>query len=109
MARYRPGEIVLLRFPFADAVGAKRRPALVMLDVDDDDIVVSRVTSQACQTPFDVEVSAWQEAGLLLPSVVRLHKLATLEKGLVERRLGALNHDDWQQVRSRVLELWSSI
>ncbi len=32
MKIYRPGEIVLLVFPFAEATGAKRRPALVILD-----------------------------------------------------------------------------
>lgn len=82
MASYRSGEILLLAFPFADATGVKRRPALVLLDSGDEDIVVARVTSQIAQTSFDVEIVAWQEAGLLLPSVVRVHKLATLEKRL---------------------------
>jgi len=47
MKDYRPGEVVLLSFPFADAAGAKRRPALVILDTGDEDIVVARVTSTA--------------------------------------------------------------
>jgi mRNA interferase MazF len=45
MQDYRPGEIVLLSFPFADATEVKRRPALVLLDIGDEDIVVGRVTS----------------------------------------------------------------
>jgi len=106
---YRSGEIVLLSFPFADTAGAKRRPALVILDTGDEDIIVARVTSQAAQTPFDVELAEWQKAGLLLPSVVRVHKVATLEKRLVERRLGALTSGDWAQVRARIRQLWASI
>ncbi len=43
MKRYQPGEIVLLLFPFTDMGGAKRRPALVLLDTGDIDIVVARV------------------------------------------------------------------
>jgi mRNA interferase MazF len=35
MQNYRPGELVLLSFPFADATGVKRRPALVLLDTGD--------------------------------------------------------------------------
>jgi len=109
MRDFEPGEIVLLTFPFADAVGAKKRPALIVLDTGDQDLVVARVTSQTAQTAFDVEVVEWQRAGLLLPSVVRVHKLATLEKRLVERRLGALTAKDWQRVRATIMRLWASI
>jgi mRNA interferase MazF len=109
MQDYRPGEIVLLSFPFADATEVKRRPALVLLDTGDEDIVVSRVTSQVAQGPFDVEFAEWRKAGLLLPSVARVHKVATLEKRLVERRLGALTASDWAQVRAVIQQLWTSI
>ena len=107
--RYQSGEVVLLSFPFSDAVRARKRPALVVLDTGDDDIVVARVTSQSARTPFDVEVSEWQEAGLLLPSVARLDKLATLEKRLVDSRLGRLTPGDWTKARAALQQLWSSI
>lgn len=109
MQDYHPGEIVLLSFPFADAAEVKRRPALVLLDTGDEDIVVGRVTSQVAQGPFDVEFAEWRKAGLLLPSVARVHKVATLEKRLVERRLGALTAGDWAQVRAVIQQLWASI
>ena len=109
MKSYRPGEVVLLSFPFADATGAKRRPALVLLDTGDEDIVVARVTSQVAQTVFDIELVGWQQAGLLLPCVGRVHKLATLEKRLVERRLGSFTSSVWEQVRARKLQLWTTI
>jgi mRNA interferase MazF len=109
MKAYRSGEIVLLSFPFADTTGAKRRPALVILDTGDEDTIVVRVTSQVAQTAFDVELMEWQQAGLLLPSVVRVHKVATLEKRLVERRLGALTPSDWAQVRVKIRQLWTFI
>jgi len=87
----------------------KRRPGLVLLDAGDDDIVVARVTSQPPQAPFDVQILEWKQAGLLLPSVVRLDKVATLEKRLVGRRLGFLMQADWQRVRAKTHDLWLSI
>jgi mRNA interferase MazF len=107
--QYRPGDVVLLSFPFSDGTAGKRRPALVLLDTGDDDIVVARITSQIPPTNFDIVLVDWQQAGLLLPSVARLHKLATLEKSLVTRHLGRLTPGDWAQVRSTVQRLWSSI
>ncbi len=109
MPQYRPGEILLLAFPFTDATEVKRRPALVLLDSGDEDIVVARITSQVVQTAYDVEVTGWQEAGLLLPSVARLHKIATVEKRLVDRRLGTLRLDDWAKVREKVEPFWVSV
>jgi mRNA interferase MazF len=106
---YQGGEIVLLSFPFADAAGVRRRPALVLVDTGDEDVVVARVTSQPLRGTFDVEIIAWQQAGLLLPSVVRIAKVATLEKRLVERSLGRLAADDWARVREVVQRLWASI
>ena len=67
------------------------------------------MTSQTTRTVFDVEIVEWQQAGLLRPSAVRLHKVNTLEKRLVERRLGILESSDWAQVREKIQQLWSSI
>ena len=33
MARFSRGDIVILPFPFSDATGAKRRPALVLAEL----------------------------------------------------------------------------
>lgn len=107
--RYHSGEIVLLSFPFSNGESAKRRPALVLLDTADEDVVVSRVTSQAPRDAFDVEIVEWQAAGLLLPSTVRAHKIATIEKRLVQRRLGGLSSGDWPKLKAAIRRLWASI
>ena len=99
-ASCRPGDLVLLAFSYSGATESKRRPALVVFDAGDDDVVVVRVTSQPSQGPFDLSLSDWRQAGLLLPSVARLGKIATLEKRLVERRLGGLAAADWQKAQS---------
>ena len=109
METYHPGEIVLVAFPFVDAIAAMRRPALVLLDTEDNDIVVARVTSQVARDQFDIELKEWGSAGLLLPSIARVHKLATLEKRLVERRLGVLTGDDWTRVSRLIQRLWTTI
>jgi mRNA interferase MazF len=98
VAEYAAGDIVLIAFPYTNTGGVKRRPALVLLDTGDDDVVVSRVTSQPAVGPHDAVLDEWQQAGLLLPSVARLHKIATLQRSLAERRLGRLTPGDWSRV-----------
>lgn len=77
MWNYKPGEVLLLSFPFGDGVNSKRRPALVLLDTGDEDIIVARITSQSTKMIFDVELTQWEKAGLRLPSFVRVNKGAT--------------------------------
>ncbi len=98
-----------MAFPFTAGTGAKRRPTLVLLDTGDADVIVVPITSRTSQATFDVVLAEWQQEGLKLPSVVRVHKPVTIEKRLVERRLGALTPGDWTRVRDRLQELWATI
>jgi mRNA interferase MazF len=98
MTNYQVGDRVLVDFPFTVNGPGKPRPALVILDTGDADVVLARVTTQAQTTAWDVMISEWKQAGLLAPSTVRLHKLATLAKVRVRRRLGILSASDRQLV-----------
>ena len=104
---YRFGEILLLDFPYTDGAAASRRPALVLLDTGDDDVVVSRVTSQPARGQYDIEVNDLGSAGLRLQSIVRLHKLGTLKKRLVQRRMGSLSEVDRNRVRQALGGMWT--
>ncbi|WP_425393039.1 type II toxin-antitoxin system PemK/MazF family toxin [Ekhidna sp.] len=94
------GTIVLLKFPFSDLKKSKKRPALVILDAGDGDILVARITSKEYHSHFDVVLDNWETYNLKLPSVVRLHKLATLNVGMVDSILGKLDKKDFNKVRS---------
>ncbi len=84
------GDILLLKFPFTDGHTYKRRPALLINDYDDGDIIVCRITSKIYNSSQDILIDDWEKSGLKLPSIVRVHKIATLEKGLVELIIGKI-------------------
>ena len=107
--RYRPGDLVLLSFPFSKETGTKQRPALVLLDTGDNDVIVARITTQLHLSKHDVEIRNWRSAGLIGPSIVRLHKLVTLEKSLVIRHLGHLSDEDWEFVRVAMNEMFGAM
>jgi mRNA interferase MazF len=70
---YQAGDVVLVDFPFTVSGQGKPRPALVILDTGDADVLLARVTTQSRATPYDVTLAGWAQAGLLAPSIVRLH------------------------------------
>ena len=102
---YKFGDIVLLEFPFISGLGSKKRPALVIIDANDGDVVVARITSRIVNTDFDVIINDWRAAGLLTPSIVRLHKIVTLELSLVNRKIGELSTATLQNVRQHILDI----
>lgn len=101
MTPYEFGDIVLLNaFPFSNLGQTKKRPALVLADTGDVDILVARVTSEEPRDSHDLSLTRWRDFGLLLPSTVRLSKLATLDKRLVLRKMGKLGSPERRKVRS---------
>jgi mRNA interferase MazF len=47
MERFVKGDVVVIPFPFSDLTGMKRRPALVISELDGDDLILVQITSQA--------------------------------------------------------------
>lgn len=92
MDKLKFGDIVLLKFPFTDRHTFKKRPALVINDYNDGDIIVCRITSKIYNTKRDVYIEDWEKSGLKLASVIRVHKIATLEKDMVEIVMGKIDN-----------------
>ncbi len=82
-----------MKFPFSDGGKSKKRPALVLADTEDEDVIVCRITSKLYDSDFDFEIKDWQKCGLKLPSVIRLHKIATLEKSLIDQKIGKIDEE----------------
>ena len=101
------GDVVLVPFPFTDQSTTKRRPAVVVSSDayhrERPDLIILAVTSQARPEAAlgEAAVAKWKEAGLLRPSTFK-PVLATIESGLVLRKLGRLAEQDRTALR-RVL------
>jgi mRNA interferase MazF len=108
MTGYEFGDLVLVPFPFTDQSTTKRRPAVVVSSAayhrERPDLVILAVTTQARPAAGvgEAAIAKWKEAGLLKPSVLK-PVLATIERGLVLRKLGRLEDGDRAALR-RVLD-----
>jgi mRNA interferase MazF len=105
MSKLHFGDIVLLKFPFSDTINFKKRPALIINEFNDGDIIVCRITSQQYNTPYDLYVENWDKVGLKLPSVIRIHKLATMEKDMVDKRIGRIDNSVKEKIKLIVNKL----
>ncbi len=91
------GDIVTVAFPYTDLTSQKRRPALVLNEnTEAGDVILAFIGTHLPAQSTAVSVilqSADQDfsgTGLKSDSVVRLEKLATIERRLITRRIGKL-------------------
>jgi len=110
MTGYEFGDVVLVPFPFTDQSTSKRRPAVVVSSDayhrERPDLIILAVTSQArSQSAFgERAIAKWKEAGLLRSSVLK-PVVATIERGLVLRKLGRLAVEDRGALRNVLGEI----
>lgn len=101
----KPGDVVLVRFPFTEVAATKKRPALLLSQSTRARryrlATVAMITSQVdgIRLPGDVILAGWERAGLLHPSLLRLAKIATIDGALVERSIGRLSAEDLRATR----------
>lgn len=100
------GDVVLVQFPFTDLSVAKLRPALVVGRVEGDDVILAFMTSRVAdgaapgssqrnapnpaECPLGPHQPEFRATGLKRATLVRLNKIATVHRRLVERRLGRI-------------------
>jgi mRNA interferase MazF len=102
---YSPGELLLVPVPYTKGGGSTTRPALVLVDTGDADVLLARITSQPQTSPCDVAIVDWRGAGLRKPSFIRLHKLVTVDKSEIQRSLGNLQPADRAAVSAVLRQL----
>lgn len=94
-----PGDVFLCSFPFTSGAISKTRPVLVLFDLQQD-VLVCRITSAARSNACDVPLLDWSHAGLAKTSVARIDRVVTMERSLLQRRLGQLTPRDLNAIRS---------
>ena len=98
MTGYKFGDIVLIEFPKTDVEASIKRPAVVLLDIGDEDIMAARITTHPVRGKGDLAVEEWESVGLRATSTIRISKIAT-NKSLVIRKLGELTEKGSESVR----------
>jgi mRNA interferase MazF len=99
------GDIVLIPFPFTDLKGNKLRPALVLFS-DDLDVTVAFITSEnKWLTKNDLKIEPTNTNGLKITSLIRLSKIATIDKDLILGKIGNLSLKEINSVNHKLREI----
>ena len=99
------GDIVLITFPFSDLSGTKLRPAIVLFQ-NDTDVTLCFITSKLdWKEEFDITLNPSVENGLRKKSLIRVAKIATLDKSFAKGLLGRLTKEELMLLNKKLTEL----
>ena len=88
------GEIVVLPFPQTNLQSGKRRPALVVVDLPGDDLILCQITSQARRDRYSILLDAgdFESGQLKVSSFIRPPEIRTIPG------LEPAEQEFWQQL-----------
>ena len=108
-------KIVLVPFPFDDLTANKVRPAVCLTNEikPHSHIVLAFITSRvsAGATPTDFVIDSrdadFATTGLKVSSTIRLHRLMTVTKSIIQRELGDLFATQRTEIDNRLRKLFN--
>jgi mRNA interferase MazF len=104
------GEVVIIPFPQTDLAVGKRRPALVLVDLPDDDLILCQITTRARpdDSSIELEGSDFERGGLNHPSFIRPQRLFTVEQHVVLYTAGKVRATKLAEVLAKAPALFIS-
>ena len=110
MARLVAGEVVVIPFPQTDLKVGKRRPALVLVDLAGDDLILCQITSRhrSDSSSIPLDTGDFERGQLNQPSFIRPQRLFTIEQSVILYSIGAIRAAKLQEVLAKTRDIFRS-
>ena len=110
MEKFTVGSVVLVAFPFSNLKGQKVRPALVLANVEFNNLILCQITSKPYTSKISVrlKLTDFAKGGLPVTSYVRPDKLFTADNAIVKKTVGQLTTTAKNSVLNTVSALFVS-
>jgi mRNA interferase MazF len=107
LEKFVKGDVVVVPFPFSDLTEAKRRPALVLAELDGEDRILCQITSQQFMDRYAVPLneSDFEEGSLRKISNIRPNRIFTADSKIILYKSGRINPDKIDEVLKKVIDI----
>jgi mRNA interferase MazF len=108
MGSFMKGDIVIIPFPFSNLTGIKKRPALVVANLEGDDLILSQITSISRNDKYSVVLSDsdFKNGLLKQDSVIRANRLFTCEDSIIIYKIGNLKEYKIKEVEEIIIKIF---
>src|SRR3989338_622266 len=104
MERFVAGDIIVVPFPFTDLSSTRKRPALVLSNLEGDDLVICEITSTIRKDSYVVslENKDLESGKLKTNSIIRPNRILTINRNIINYKFGKIKDSKLQEVLEKV-------
>ena len=108
MEKFVKGDVVVLPFPFSDLTKSKRRPALVVANLEGDGIILCQITTEARIDDYSIVLTNndFKQGSLNLTSIIRPNRLFTADKSIILYKIGSLKESKIKEVEAETIKIF---
>jgi mRNA interferase MazF len=108
MEKFVKGDVVVIPFPYSDLTNAKRRPARVLAESSNNDLILCQITSQKVNDSFGVGLSVddFSEGTIFKESNIRPNKLFTADSKIILYKIGSLKIQKFNEIIGNVVKIF---
>lgn len=111
MERFIKGDIVVIPFPFTDLTGSTRRPAVVIVDLKGDDVILCQITTQERFDEYSIPLNDndLKEGSLRRENNnIRPNRIFTADRHIIKYRIGRLKEEKMKEVIDKIIQIIQS-
>lgn len=108
MEKFIKGDVVVLPFPFSDLTKSKKRPALVIANIEGDDIILCQITSEARIDKYSIilKKDEFKQGNLNITSMIRPNRLFTADKSIIQYKIGSIKPNKIKEVEGTIIKIF---
>ena len=110
MAKFVKGDVVVIPFPFSDLSQIKRRPALVITELNGEDIILCQITSQSIFDLYAISLNDedFHSGSLKKKSNIRPNRIFTADALIILYKIGHIENDKLEEVINKIIQIISA-
>ncbi len=107
LGKFVKGDVVVVPFPFSDLSKAKRRPALVLVDLKSEDLILVQITSQHIFDDYalGLDNNDFLEGSLNKKSNIRPNRIFTADNKIILYKIGCINENKIAEVVEKTIQI----
>lgn len=97
-------------FPFSDLTGTKKRPALILANLEGKDLILCQITSQAVSDNYAISLDNkdFEFGSLNQQSNIRPNRIFTAEESIILYQIGKIQENKINEITDKIIDILRS-
>jgi len=107
MEKFVKGSVIVIPFPFSDLSATKKRPALVLANLQGNDVILCQITSIPSNEIFSISLRTtdFKTGSLPVDSYIRPTRIFTADKNIILKSAGIVSNEILNETIENIIRI----